>query len=206
MCPIQPDGEVRSRACDYPKRVGRRFTVRDGLVMIVPLAMGLVLAQSFVTSFLLLLVRPDSTPWWFKRSGLVIGLASRFASLGLVGLLVASLLPRRQTRRRLSQQPGVVAAAAGAGAMAAGELIVLALTLFRQGSISASEEYWAFIEARILPAIAAAWATQALSGRWRPEPNWIDRSGRGLGAYWITLFLYRYVMSFVWPGFWIMPR
>jgi hypothetical protein len=207
MSTIQPGTRVATRTCDHRIRVRRRFTILDALVMIVPLAVGFVLARPFVTNFLFLLASPDSTPWWFKRSGLVIGLASRFAALGLIGLVVASLLPPRQTLRRLSRQPGAVACAAAAAAMAAGGLIVLSLALFRQRSISSADEnYWPFIEARIFLAIAAAWVTQALSGRWRPEPNWIDRAGRVLGAYWITLFLYRYVMSYVWPGFWIEPR
>jgi hypothetical protein len=39
------------------------------------------------------------------------------------------------------------------------------------------------------PAVAAVWLVLALSGRWRPEGSWIDRSGRLLGATWILISL-----------------
>jgi hypothetical protein len=34
--------------------------------------------------------------------------------------------------------------------------------------------------------VAAIWLLLALSGRWRPEPSWIDRLGRLLGVVWIA--------------------
>lgn len=37
------------------------------------------------------------------------------------------------------------------------------------------------------PAVAAVWLVLAVAGRWRPEPSWIDRSGRVLGVTWIVL-------------------
>ena len=36
-------------------------------------------------------------------------------------------------------------------------------------------------------AVAAAWLLLVASGRWRSEPAWLDRLGRGLGAYWIGI-------------------
>jgi hypothetical protein len=34
-------------------------------------------------------------------------------------------------------------------------------------------------------AVAAVWMLLLLDGRWRFEPSWIDRLGRGLGLYWL---------------------
>jgi hypothetical protein len=34
--------------------------------------------------------------------------------------------------------------------------------------------------------VAGAWMALAISGRWRPEGDWIDRTGRALGAFWIA--------------------
>jgi hypothetical protein len=34
-------------------------------------------------------------------------------------------------------------------------------------------------------AVAVVWIVSWLSGIWRPEPSWIDRAGRILGAFWI---------------------
>jgi hypothetical protein len=36
------------------------------------------------------------------------------------------------------------------------------------------------------PAVAGAWLALALSGRWRPERDWLDRAGRALGVCWIV--------------------
>jgi hypothetical protein len=36
------------------------------------------------------------------------------------------------------------------------------------------------------PAVAGAWLALVLSGRWRPEPDWIDRAGRAFGVCWIV--------------------
>jgi hypothetical protein len=35
--------------------------------------------------------------------------------------------------------------------------------------------------------VPAAWAALALTGRWSPEPGWIDRFGRALGVRWCLL-------------------
>jgi hypothetical protein len=34
--------------------------------------------------------------------------------------------------------------------------------------------------------VAGAWMALALSGRWRPEPDWLDRTGCVLGVCWIV--------------------
>jgi predicted transporter len=34
--------------------------------------------------------------------------------------------------------------------------------------------------------VVATWSMMALDRRWRPEPSWIDRTGRLIGIYWIT--------------------
>jgi hypothetical protein len=53
---------------------------------------------------------------------------------------------------------------------------------------------WQIIESRIGPAVLAAWAALRLGGRWRSEPNWIDRAGRILGAFWVVLWLSRWYL------------
>lgn len=189
---------------DEPRR---RFTILDGLVMIVPLAVAFELARPFVKEFLHDLLTPDGTPRWFRWSGLAIGVASRFVAMGMVGLLVARLLPPRRAVRRISHEPGVVACVAAVAAMAAGGVLVLSMAMFRRESISSADStYWPFVEARIVPAVVAAWIIQAWVGRWRPERNWIDRVGRALGCFWLVIFTYRYVMEWFWPAYWIEPR
>ena len=37
--------------------------------------------------------------------------------------------------------------------------------------------------------VAASWSTLFVSGRWNPEPHWMDRMGRALGAVWLIPLL-----------------
>jgi hypothetical protein len=88
--------------------------------------------------------------------------------------------------------------------MAAGALVGGSLFVFRKVHISSADKsYSPFFESRIEPAVVASWVALALARRWRPEPSWVDRAGRALGAYWIALSLYRWVLGFFWPGYWI---
>ena len=44
-----------------------------------------------------------------------------------------------------------------------------------------------FSHGQCAAAVAAAWLTLALTGRWRPRPDWLDRAGRALGTFWIAI-------------------
>ncbi len=44
-----------------------------------------------------------------------------------------------------------------------------------------------FERAEVGFAVAASWLVLIVGRRWRPEPSWIDRCGRAVGAYWIML-------------------
>ena len=35
--------------------------------------------------------------------------------------------------------------------------------------------------------VCVAWAGSALDAHWKPEPSWVDRTGRALGAAWVAL-------------------
>ena len=45
--------------------------------------------------------------------------------------------------------------------------------------------------------IISAWLVLAVSGCWRPEPSWIDRSGRVLAIAWIVRHLIHFVSGAV---------
>ena len=47
-----------------------------------------------------------------------------------------------------------------------------------------------------LPQSRGAWLTLLLAGWWRPEPTWIDRFGRALGAAWLAVSLVYHGISF----------
>lgn len=44
--------------------------------------------------------------------------------------------------------------------------------------------YWQLPQ-RIGHTVTVLWLVLIVTGRWRPEPNWIDRLGRFLGVFWI---------------------
>lgn len=41
----------------------------------------------------------------------------------------------------------------------------------------------------VAAAVGLGWLVQALARRWRPEPSWVDRTGRALGACWLVIGL-----------------
>jgi hypothetical protein len=56
------------------------------------------------------------------------------------------------------------------------------------------------VSPRIGAAVLWCWVTMALSGRWRPEPVWLDRLCRLLGFAWLAMalvFTYAYGSVFM---------
>jgi hypothetical protein len=120
--------------------------------------------------------------------------------------------PRRGLRR-LARQPGFVACGAVTlvGAIRlVGLLTLVARTLGNRsyatslgvgGAFSVtvsypgpvnyatvySSAYFASSAFAASMAVAAAWLLLGASGRWRSEPGWLDRLGRGLGSYWVGI-------------------
>lgn len=114
-----------------------------------------------------------------------------FLASWTLGMLVIRLRRPRPERRRLFRQPG-------AAALAAATLTVVAEAVWLVGhdshraqpmmisvAFSGWEHFCAF-------AVFGAWLTLALSGCWRGERGWIDRSGTCLGAAWIGTLLTRW--------------
>lgn len=106
-----------------------------------------------------------------------------FASVGLivlnlVGSLAFVLIRIRKPRPPLGHvllQPGMVAV----GAMLAGLVIAFGLLVLGVAAV--------FGMLALSSTVLVAWTALALTGRWRPEPGWIDRFGRALGVCWCLL-------------------
>jgi uncharacterized paraquat-inducible protein A len=84
-------------------------------------------------------------------------------------LLALRLLSPRPPVADLVRQPGLWAS----GGVVLGAASMLTLHYFQPVIFPAS--------------VALAWLGLALSGRWRAERSWIDRSGRIVGACWLAL-------------------
>ncbi len=104
----------------------------------------------------------------------------------------------RPSRARLARQPGLAACAAVTLMAALSEVEYLARVMvrgvdnpFRSGFsyetllvLMDGVRYSFMYDGR---AVAVAWLTLALVGRWRPAPDWVDRAGRAVGAFWLLM-------------------
>jgi hypothetical protein len=87
--------------------------------------------------------------------------------------------------RRLMCQPGMAAACAVAVVTLA-DAIRWGLYIVETWPASRIlTRYWRGSAEHLGPAVAGVWLALWISGRWRPEPGWIDRFGRLLGGFWV---------------------
>jgi hypothetical protein len=135
-------------------------------------------------------------PWsWTRLARITLIRTAPFASVITMALLFLRLLQPRPSVRRLARQPGFVAC------------LTASLVLFVGGSMTFSgvsrninlpwrglhfSDYFPYLfqpfeRAEVGFAVAASWLVLIVGRRWRPEPSWIDRCGRAVGAYWIML-------------------
>ena len=115
--------------------------------------------------------------------------------------LVVPVLRLRQPRpawRKLSRQPGMTACVAAMAGMAfcagvAGFAVLLRWGIDGQTQFGSSFWYRTPVLDDIIiyagVSVAAVWATQISTGRWRKPADWVDRLGRVLGVIWVTAAL-----------------
>lgn len=104
---------------------------------------------------------------------------------------------RRGPWRRAVRRPGMIAclAAIQGGLLtfvSMGFMLCYALAVastLRLGPIVWVARSVKLMFAPIGLAVLVAWTTLALSGRWRRPADWIDRSGRALGVFWLVVGL-----------------
>jgi hypothetical protein len=190
-----------------PTRI-RRLTMRDAMLLIAAAGIGLAVFQVVVRTLLggwfrweSLLSSPPRG--WTAGSLMVravewIAPSLPFASAWTFAVPVLRLLPPRPSVRRVLRQPGTTACLAAIFGLiwaATGLGETLAVMRLVHGRVTSPPFAWCFhfvveeLFAYLGLAVSAAWLGQALSGRWRPVPDWIDRLGRLLGAYWIVVGL-----------------
>jgi hypothetical protein len=116
---------------------------------------------------------------WIESTGPCV-LIWMWAVLGL------RLFRSRPPLWRLARQPGILACLIS--------LFSFGLACVHEGALSFSTNAaaWATLAAEIAHAtsheILIAWLTVAITGQWRPTPDWFDRAGRALGFYMIGAF------------------
>ena len=171
------EADLESRPC-------RRFTILDGMILVAASAVWSLGSRPTLRSFL---------EGWRKlrRQGLSLDSLSDLwqswvvvyvSVVGGVGILTVAFLFIRLHRprpalRRLIWQPGM---------MACTIIVAFIPMLFLVNHRVATPVLWLAMSAGVATAWLAAWSC----GRLRPEPGWIDRLGRVLGACWIAFAAY----------------
>jgi hypothetical protein len=187
---------LRRNRKSHPRKIG----VFDEMVLIAAFGVAIVVTRSMLADELRLFhTRPTEQTWIMELLDWVpvayLGLMPRYVAIAMPALLLIRLRRPRSSLRRLSRQPGAVACAAGTAAIFTGGLIALAGTIGGGWYLIPSEpRAWPIVEARVPMAVVTAWIILWLSGRWRSEPSWMDRSGRALGGFWISLWLSRWYL------------
>jgi hypothetical protein len=163
----------------------RRFTLADAIILIAAVAAGLGTAR----------INGDRYRQAIGDAAAVSASEQAIMSifwpalLMTVALVPLRLRPPRPVMRRVRRQPGFIACVA-VGLAATFVILEWASSLFSRSPSWFAAHVFSLISSpwKIGPIVATAWLVLALSGRWQPEPSWIDRSGRVMGAAWIIVY------------------
>jgi hypothetical protein len=180
--------------------VARKFRVIDGLILVAATAVGLAASRASTPDELTFerIWESATKPrdGWsllflaqFSSDLISIAVVPTLATWTLAYLLLRLMRPRPPWRK-LSGQPGWMACLIATAAIA---LTAVVSVIAR---VTSSETYnhlswlsWQVMIGSIQTGMAVfwCWATMLLSGRRRPESNWIDRLSRLLGLIWLAV-------------------
>jgi hypothetical protein len=184
----------------------RRFMLLDGMVLVAATAAGYAVVHAFASEFvqgdLSSVLRESLSTGQFRDLAVILLLcALPVLAAWTLALVPLGLLKPRPRFRRLTRQPGLMAAisfATAAGLLATTYLFFVIVTCLADSGSNLSTIIGLMLSPVgvlfLLPvffgvAISASWTTLILSRRWQAEPSWIDRMGRALGVFWIVFAL-----------------
>jgi hypothetical protein len=173
----------------------RRFTLLDAMTLVAAAAVGM--AGSRVMHATL------SAHAWDHDD---IYRVFPYLASATFGLLALSLRQPRPGLRLMMTRPGAIACTTASLALVATAVTSALQYLTVWGWTPNNPPLpplatWAS-NSREAPlfAVASAWATLALTGRWRGRPSWIDRLGMLVGLGWFAIYLREVPLVFVkWP-------
>lgn len=171
----------------------RRFTIADAMILTVAGAVGSFLLREVWPGYL----SNDEQ----LASGAVPGVgglyrgfyaASTLGTCAVIPLMAALVVARLQAPRPRSirDEPGFVAGLAVLVALLPGVFWYLSIR-HRPGFREAEsiEQAWQAWKHYITLAVPGAWMALVLGRRWCSRADWVDRSGRVLGWFWVVLFV-----------------
>jgi hypothetical protein len=213
---LSPFAGARPRLWDLkremPKSSNRNFRLSDAMAFIVATALALAATRPYWTdSDNFEAFQPGGKAYLIKfvnfmnwaRSFLYS--ASYFTACWSLTCLVLGLRRPRRSFRSVFRQPGMVACLVAAVVLGI-RMVNIAVEFSINYTWFGGGDFLSYLNAiellfdipsEIGCAIAAAWLVQKVSGRWRPEPCWIDRLGRALGLLWMTTIPFS---CFSWQG------
>lgn len=159
----------------------RRLSISDGIILVATTAVSLACVREFEMQARL----------WQSHAWARLLQASVWAALPLtLALIPLRLRQPRPWKRHLWRQPGWLAGIAVAVSLVHFLTLVILDEYFSGPRRSRVPDGLLGTGALHIPlksscSVAAIWIALVLSGRWRPEKSWIDRTGRLLGWYWI---------------------
>jgi hypothetical protein len=173
----------------------RKFNLLDIVILVVVTGVGLGWYRAYVQA---------AGQFFENTPGISRGLSNTywggqwapFLVSTTVAVFIFRLRPPLPAWRRLRRQPGWVACVSALSVA----LFFLAETFGRrlihdtigQRVLIMANSFAAQLAVTLREtglAVAAAWMTLLLTGRWRAELSWIDRAGRILGVLWIGYFI-----------------
>ncbi len=172
----------------------RRFTIADMMILVVASAAAMVILRPYMPGHFIALgwIPSISTDRWhlLRAWAWLDGPGSCVVVPWMAALIAIRLRRPRPSRLRLAGQPGFVACVAVLVSLAPG-LAWYAATRHRPGfqQTVGFQQAWSEILHWSSTAVVGSWIALALTRRWRPEPSWVDRMGRALGAYWVVLLV-----------------
>jgi len=176
-----------------PGSIRRPFTVLDAMILVAGTSAGLA---SYSSAYLDLehyfLNAHNTEDYIFSYATLGVRSASPFVSAWSLTWIVIRLRKPRIAWRRLFRQPGMSAMSAACLGWAVGKLNVLLAYTRQFHELPPAFTLNYYNAASILLGgfgVIIAWSGSTITGRWKPEPSWIDRLGRALGLVWVILFL-----------------
>jgi hypothetical protein len=185
----------------------RRFTLRDLMIVIAAVAISLWLSPDHLSGAFVRaldqLVRDHS----FRKPAYTIRLMLNgdpnliyhfsiqpMALVWTLTLLLLEYLHYRPPLHRLARQPGFAACLAVVVVIVLVGSMNFAFLEYRMDDVPLWPKVRAYLaltltfnQGQCAAAVAIAWLTLALTGRWRPRPDWLDRAGRALGIFWLAV-------------------
>jgi hypothetical protein len=162
----------------------RPFTLGDAMIVIIALALGLAIARPGIGLVVDSIRSDPKYPFRTWAGAVSLGRILNLLLLNFLVILQPAFLILRLRRpraplRSLIGQPGFAACAAPIAIF----LAILPFELLPTGIARQVMEIAA--QVLIVAAVPLAWVYLLVTRRWAPEPSWIDRAGRVLGAIWM---------------------